>query len=90
MLSRLILNLQSYEVKVTHAVEDASELSTFMARSMPMNAGTADAMHSGCYSAWLSRIADDLSTDIYFPPGEAALSIESDALEGHRDCGEDF
>ena len=82
MLSRLILNLQSYDVKLSRAVEDASELSTFMARSMQANEGTAHAMLSGCNSAWLSRIADELSTDIYFPSGGATLPIEPDSLEG--------
>ena len=91
MLSRLILNLQSYEVKLTRTVENASELSTFMAHSMQTNGSTGHAMRSGFNSAWLSRIADELSTDIYFPPGEATLSIEPDSLEGQPGCdGEEF
>ena len=91
MLSRLILNLQSYEAKLSRAVEDASELSTFMARSMQANEDTAHAMRSECNSAWLSRVADEFSTDIYFPAGEATLSIEPDSLEGQLGCdGEEF
>ena len=86
MLSRLILNLHSYDDRLTRVVENASDLSTFMARRItPVERTIELAASSGRYSSWLSQAAGDFGTDLYSPAIEVLPSTQTEQLERQLD-----
>lgn len=78
MLSRLILNLHSYDDKRKQSQRPVSGLSTLDGRRTPAVEGTAQlTTHFSRYSTWLEQAVHEFGTNLTFSEGDISAFTES-------------